>query len=1669
MKRILLSISVMLITTLAFSASVTFNKVYPGTGSSYDLNSSSISWTTPVSGSSFKFTSVNPADQSFSGNNVAGQLTYTSGSMNYAINGVISRKVGNKSNISAFYFVQTTVLGGNTVTGKAWLLIVPDHESSFSDNSSEKTNSAPVNDALNNFLDDESSNYPPVITSNGGGSNAYISIPENTTAVTTVTSTDQNVGDTKTYTISGGVDASKFSINSTTGVLTFVSAPNYENPTDVGLDNVYNVQVTVTDSKGATDNQSIAVTVTNLNDNSPVINSNGGGATATVGVTAGSTFVTTVSATDADFGDVISYSITGGANAGLFSINPSTGSLSFKSAAAVGSYVLTVTAMDSAGNTDTQIIMVNVTQTDTTAPTLAITSSDNNLSAGEVCTISFKFSERVQGFTYSDVSVAGGTLGAISQSAIDPTLYTASFTQSGATAPATFNVAAGTYQDLAGNNGSAASLSIACDLVAPTVAVSFSYPDIAYGETDLVTFTFSENPGNSFTVSDIDVTNATISSLMPTADPKVWNATVQQVSAISAPIVTVRDKSYTDLAGNPGSSATATIPIVPPSIDLANNPTSDTGFSYTDNITTNRKPVLEGYVDSQTATVTVKVQYYVGETLTTLTYNNVSVNAQHTFSLNLSTVSPSSGSMPSAGLPEGYISLLVTTPSGATSSNRFLIDLTAPSVPTVVSQTTYDQTPTITGTATVADGDVLTVTVNGHTYTTGDGNLILNGTAWTLNIPSAYRITPGTYNVTATTTDAAGNATSDVTSNELTISASTLTIDLANNSTDDTGISSTDNITSNRKPVINGTAVGSDATVKVTVVSGSNTYTYNSVPVSSGAWSLNLATATPSSITPTGIFPVDGLASGTVNLTVEGNTSGAMNTNSFVIDYTAPVIPTVNFLTTIDNTPSITGTATIAAGDVFTVTVNGITYTNGDGRLSYSSGTWTLNIPDANALPVATYTVVARVTDPAGNSSVSTTSNQLTILPETQTYNITATPTFTTANIGWSNGSRTSRIVFIKEGSGAISNPVNGTTYSASTNWTSKGTQLASSGYYCIYKGTGSSVKVTGLYPGRLYTIQAFEHNGSTGSENYLTSVSGANNPATVTPWPSTTFTNSQGVTSAEAWSTSGRWDHDTIPSAALHPAVLVYIDGNCEVTNTAVSQNLTINAVHGLITPKLTIDASKQLNVIGLLTNNSGAPAILVKASTTLPNGTLTWGSGNPFGSVEMHSKAYINLSNPLGSRYNWQFFGIPVKTFQYQNLEDDSTCDSELIREWDESVIDYNNVWVQRNDGSSLYVQPTDIMTQNKGYEFTHCSPKIHTFRGELLDTDFNKSLSYSPTAVFAGQNIFGNPYTAGIDISKISFGANTEQSVYLFNTGTYNDWLTTGGQSTPGNGPGQYTVSTPGTAGHNGVQGDIPSMQGFLVKATGPGSTIAISKPTGLMSNSTPQRVKGIVNSSSELTSTRIDLIGDHFTDRMWIFSNPTCTRRFDNGWDGKKLLGDTKVSQLYSIENDGNYQINAVSDMNESVIGFQPGVDTNFKLVFNHENATSVYAGIYLVDLFANKTVDISESGSEYSFTASPTDITKRFKIITQSTGLVQPSDKQNSKLRLYNTEDGIYIENLSNISATFTLYNVAGKVIQVSSVNENSTKTINTKQLVPGIYIAKSETNSITVTQRFIIK
>jgi hypothetical protein len=108
-------------------------------------------------------------------------------------------------------------------------------------------------------------NDVPVITSDGGGNTATKSVAENTLNVTTVQASDPDLGTTLTYSITGGADASRFKIDSISGALSFVAVPDYENPTDVGANNIYDVIVRASDGT-AYDEQALAISVANVTD-----------------------------------------------------------------------------------------------------------------------------------------------------------------------------------------------------------------------------------------------------------------------------------------------------------------------------------------------------------------------------------------------------------------------------------------------------------------------------------------------------------------------------------------------------------------------------------------------------------------------------------------------------------------------------------------------------------------------------------------------------------------------------------------------------------------------------------------------------------------------------------------------------------------------------------------------------------------------------------------------------------------------------------------------------------------------------------------------------------------------------------------------------------------------------------------------------------------------------------------------------------------------------------------------------------------------------------------------------------------------------------------------------------------------------------------------------------
>ena len=187
----------------------------------------------------------------------------------------------------------------------------------------------------------------PVISSSASYSSA-----ENQTTIGSVSASDVE-GDTLTYSISG----TELAISST-GVITFISAPDYETKSS------YTATVTVSDGVN-TASKALTISVTNVNDIAPVITSSASSYALNENSTA---VIGTITASDAE-GDSVVYS-TSGTDASFFNIGSSSGVLTLKVAPdyeTKSSYSFNVVASDGV-NSGSKAITLSIANLNDNSP-----------------------------------------------------------------------------------------------------------------------------------------------------------------------------------------------------------------------------------------------------------------------------------------------------------------------------------------------------------------------------------------------------------------------------------------------------------------------------------------------------------------------------------------------------------------------------------------------------------------------------------------------------------------------------------------------------------------------------------------------------------------------------------------------------------------------------------------------------------------------------------------------------------------------------------------------------------------------------------------------------------------------------------------------------------------------------------------------------------------------------------------------------------------------------------------------------------------------------------------------------------------------------------------------------------------------------------------------------
>ncbi|MCK8119694.1 Ig-like domain-containing protein, partial [Pseudoalteromonas sp. 2CM37A] len=325
---------------------------------------------------------------------------------------------------------------------------------------------------------------------------------------------------------------------------------------------------------------------------------------------------------------------------------------------------------------------------------------------------------------------------------------------------------------------------------------------------------------------------------------------------------------------------------------------------------------------------------------------------------------------------EFEVNATVTDTAGneAQAVEQGLVDLTSPEITVTAIADTNDTTPTFVGRVEGApEGSVITVLV-----TDSDGNiqtltttLEADGT-WSVESPNA--IPGGEFSVTATVSDPAGNEASAQTSGEVTFAPISIQIDSIADTNDTTPF-----LSGNTGNVPAGTTI----TLTITASDGS-TFNLLAVTQEDGSWSAQVTEPLPEGDFTVVAAVIDDAGNEAQASTV-GNVDLTVSIN-FIID-------------TNDTTPTISGTTQdVDAGAVVTVTFIGSDGATETVQVTTNAdGSWSIEATDE--LVEGQFTVVATVTDAAGNTASATEVGEIDLTDPAITINPITDTNDTTPNV----------------------------------------------------------------------------------------------------------------------------------------------------------------------------------------------------------------------------------------------------------------------------------------------------------------------------------------------------------------------------------------------------------------------------------------------------------------------------------------------------------------------------------------------------------------------------------------------------------------------------------------------------------------------------------------------
>ena len=511
---------------------------------------------------------------------------------------------------------------------------------------------------------------------------------------------------------------------------------------------------------------------------------------------------------------------------------------------------------------------------------------------------------------------------------------------------------------------------------------------------------------------------------------------------------------------------------------------------------------------------------------------------------------------------------------------------------------------------------------------------------------------------------------------------------------------------------------------------------------------------------------------------------------------------------------------------------------------------------------------------------------------------------------------------------------------------------------------------------------------------------------------------------SGSNWNTTANWSPACIPTIDHDVVIEVPVDVN--ITN-ARAKSVVIYNNGSTKTGQLILDAGKELVVSRTVRKTTDGSSYTATGENDIVfNSTSVAGLGAlVMGSHDGTNKATVNFTTRAAGVKDdntsiAQYVGTP--------FYDETNILHNWYNSWIYGIIydgEGNIDWERVNEGQG--------MTPFRGYCVFSADGANHVYWEQgTLNATTDKTISGlnwqsgAGTANPNNENLLANSWMAPIYIKAMQSTdfVNADATIYIFNS-------TSASEYESGGFAGNYDSYTVNTA-----EAVIPAMQSFSVFTTGTGASVTLDYDKivyqpALAGTATPapnkiQRRER--KNDNEANKLRIFVRTESgLGDMLYMWEREDFSDNFENGWDGRKMYGESYAPQLYAITPDGAMAVNCVPTYEGVLIGFRAGTDEQ-TYTFSFEYDADAEP-LYLYDKYADAYTRVL-SGNTYQFVANDYEAHARFSLTHYMPGVAtgieaSATGDQNPEIRCQK----ILLNERILILRDGKLYDVTGKTVK----------------------------------------